>query len=230
MPDDSYLGDLLFVVLEQVGDHRLEAIKQVRALTGLDLQSSKAVVDNAPCVVLATFLEDRASYAVRVLQAAGCAAMRDCFSVLALNRSDPCPRVLGAGLTPIRFHEWAKEVHAGPLASGTQAKDREWSVWFESKTASLKTNPAPEPSAPAPVPVQAPVRCSPEFGICRLHVADAPVNHPMAILYVMARSIEWWEPLDSDASAIHMRNQDIIRVRETPEEVAGIVRTASRQP
>jgi large subunit ribosomal protein L7/L12 len=59
------------VVLESVGDKKIQVIKEVRALTGLGLGEAKAVVDGAPGVVLEGANKETADKAKAALEAAG---------------------------------------------------------------------------------------------------------------------------------------------------------------
>jgi large subunit ribosomal protein L7/L12 len=59
------------VVLESVGDKKIQVIKEVRALTGLGLGEAKAVVDGAPGVVLEGANKETADKAKAALEEAG---------------------------------------------------------------------------------------------------------------------------------------------------------------
>ena len=59
------------VVLETVGDKKIQVIKEVRALTSLGLGEAKAVVDGAPGVVIEGANKETAEKAKAQLEAAG---------------------------------------------------------------------------------------------------------------------------------------------------------------
>jgi len=59
------------VVLESVGDKKIQVIKEVRALTSLGLGEAKAVVDGAPSTVLEGASKEAAEKAKGQLEAAG---------------------------------------------------------------------------------------------------------------------------------------------------------------
>jgi large subunit ribosomal protein L7/L12 len=59
------------VVLESVGDKKIQVIKEVRALTSLGLKEAKDVVDGAPKVVLEKVAKDVAEKAKAALEGAG---------------------------------------------------------------------------------------------------------------------------------------------------------------
>ena len=63
--------DSFDVVLESVGDKKIQVIKEVRALTSLGLGEAKAVVDGAPGVVLEGANKETAEKAKAQLEAAG---------------------------------------------------------------------------------------------------------------------------------------------------------------
>src|SRR5665647_2093240 len=58
------------VVLETVGDKKIQVIKEVRALTSLGLKEAKDVVDGAPKVVLEKVAKDVAEKAKAALEGA----------------------------------------------------------------------------------------------------------------------------------------------------------------
>ncbi len=62
------------VVLTGAGEKKVNAIKAVRALTGLGLKEAKAMVEAAPAVVLEAAAKDAAEDAVKALQEAGATA------------------------------------------------------------------------------------------------------------------------------------------------------------
>jgi large subunit ribosomal protein L7/L12 len=59
------------VVLETVGDKKIQVIKEVRALTSLGLGEAKALVDGAPKPVLEKVAKDVAEKAKAALEGAG---------------------------------------------------------------------------------------------------------------------------------------------------------------
>ena len=59
------------VVLETVGEKKIQVIKEVRALTSLGLKEAKDVVDGAPKVVLEKVAKDIADKAKAALEGAG---------------------------------------------------------------------------------------------------------------------------------------------------------------
>ena len=59
------------VVLKEVGDKKIQVIKEVRALTGLGLKEAKEVVDGAPKAVKEGVSKDEAEEARKQLEAAG---------------------------------------------------------------------------------------------------------------------------------------------------------------
>jgi len=59
------------VVLEAVGEKKIQVIKEVRALTSLGLGEAKAVVDGAPGVVIEGASKEAAEKAKAQLEAAG---------------------------------------------------------------------------------------------------------------------------------------------------------------
>ena len=63
--------DSFDVVLESIGDKKIQVIKEVRALTSLGLGEAKAVVDNAPGVVLEGVNKETAEKAKAQLEEAG---------------------------------------------------------------------------------------------------------------------------------------------------------------
>jgi large subunit ribosomal protein L7/L12 len=62
------------VVLTGAGEKKVNAIKAVRALTGLGLKEAKAMVEAAPAVVLEAAAKDAAEDAVKALEEAGATA------------------------------------------------------------------------------------------------------------------------------------------------------------
>ena len=63
--------DSFDVVLESAGDKKIQVIKEVRTLTSLGLGEAKALVDNAPGVVLEGANKETAEKAKAVLEEAG---------------------------------------------------------------------------------------------------------------------------------------------------------------
>ncbi|NOY56933.1 MAG: 50S ribosomal protein L7/L12 [Actinobacteria bacterium] len=59
------------VVLSAIGDKKIQVIKEVRALTSLGLKEAKALVDNAPGVVLEGVDKEAAEKAKEQLESAG---------------------------------------------------------------------------------------------------------------------------------------------------------------
>ena len=59
------------VVLETIGEKKIQVIKEVRALTSLGLKEAKDVVDGAPKVVLEKVAKDVAEKAKAALEGAG---------------------------------------------------------------------------------------------------------------------------------------------------------------
>ena len=59
------------VILKEIGDKKIQVIKEVRALTGLGLKEAKAVVDGAPSPVKEGCSKEDAEDAKAKLEAAG---------------------------------------------------------------------------------------------------------------------------------------------------------------
>lgn len=59
------------VVLKEVGDKKIQVIKEVRGLTGLGLKEAKELVDNVPKPVKEGVSKDEAEEAKKQLEAAG---------------------------------------------------------------------------------------------------------------------------------------------------------------
>ncbi len=59
------------VVLKEIGDKKIQVIKEVRALTGLGLKEAKALVDEAPKAVKEGVSKEEADEARSQLEAAG---------------------------------------------------------------------------------------------------------------------------------------------------------------
>ncbi|MHC4287790.1 MAG: 50S ribosomal protein L7/L12 [Planctomycetota bacterium] len=62
------------VVLKEIGDKKIQVIKEVRALTGLGLKEAKALVDEAPKPVKENVPKEEAEEARAALEAAGAVA------------------------------------------------------------------------------------------------------------------------------------------------------------
>jgi large subunit ribosomal protein L7/L12 len=62
------------VILDSVGDKKIQVIKEVRALTNLGLAEAKALVEAAPKAVLEKVARDVAAKAKEALEAAGASA------------------------------------------------------------------------------------------------------------------------------------------------------------
>ena len=59
------------VVLKEIGEKKIQVIKEVRALTGLGLKEAKDLVDNAPKSVKEGVTKDEAETAKKQLEAVG---------------------------------------------------------------------------------------------------------------------------------------------------------------
>lgn len=59
------------VILKEIGDKKIQVIKEVRALTGLGLKEAKDVVDSAPKAVKENVSKEEAEEARATLEAAG---------------------------------------------------------------------------------------------------------------------------------------------------------------
>jgi len=62
------------VVLKEIGDKKIQVIKEVRALTGLGLKEAKELVDSAPKAVKEGLSNEEAEAAKQQLEAAGAVA------------------------------------------------------------------------------------------------------------------------------------------------------------
>jgi large subunit ribosomal protein L7/L12 len=62
------------VILKEIGDKKIQVIKEVRALTGLGLKEAKALVDQAPKTVKENVPKEEAEEARVALEAAGAVA------------------------------------------------------------------------------------------------------------------------------------------------------------
>jgi large subunit ribosomal protein L7/L12 len=69
--DEVEEKDSFDVVLETVGDKKIQVIKEVRALTSLGLKEAKDLVDSAPKVVLEGVNKEAAEKAKAQLESAG---------------------------------------------------------------------------------------------------------------------------------------------------------------
>ena len=70
-PAEEEEKDEFDVVLESVGDKKIQVIKEVRALTSLGLKEAKAVVDSAPKAVLEGVNKEAAEKAKAQLEGVG---------------------------------------------------------------------------------------------------------------------------------------------------------------
>ena len=59
------------VILEEIGDKKIQVIKEVRTLTSLGLKEAKDLVDSAPKAVLEGVDKETAAKAMEALEAAG---------------------------------------------------------------------------------------------------------------------------------------------------------------
>jgi large subunit ribosomal protein L7/L12 len=59
------------VILKEIGDKKIQVIKEVRALTGLGLKEAKDLVDGAPKAVKENVSKDEAAQAKAQLESAG---------------------------------------------------------------------------------------------------------------------------------------------------------------
>lgn len=59
------------VILESIGDKKIQVIKEVRALTSLGLKEAKELVESAPKAVLEKVARDAAAKAKEALEGAG---------------------------------------------------------------------------------------------------------------------------------------------------------------
>ena len=62
------------VILKEIGDKKIQVIKEVRALTGLGLKEAKGLVDAAPKAVKENVPKEEAEEARTALEAAGAVA------------------------------------------------------------------------------------------------------------------------------------------------------------
>ena len=71
--EEEEVANEVDVILESVGDKKIQVIKEVRALTNLGLKEAKDLVEAAPKVVLEKVARDVAAKAKDALEAAGAA-------------------------------------------------------------------------------------------------------------------------------------------------------------
>jgi large subunit ribosomal protein L7/L12 len=71
--EEEEVSNEVDVILESVGDKKIQVIKEVRALTNLGLKEAKDLVEAAPKVVLEKVARDVAAKAKEALEAAGAA-------------------------------------------------------------------------------------------------------------------------------------------------------------
>jgi large subunit ribosomal protein L7/L12 len=71
--DEEEVSNEVDVILDSVGDKKIQVIKEVRALTNLGLAEAKALVEAAPKAVLEKVARDVAAKAKEALEAAGAA-------------------------------------------------------------------------------------------------------------------------------------------------------------
>jgi large subunit ribosomal protein L7/L12 len=71
--EEEEVSNEVDVILESVGDKKIQVIKEVRALTNLGLKEAKDLVEAAPKVVLEKVARDVAAKAKDALEAAGAA-------------------------------------------------------------------------------------------------------------------------------------------------------------
>ena len=62
------------VILTEIGQQKIQVIKEVRALTGLGLKEAKALVDSAPAPIKEGVPEDEANKVKDAIEAAGATA------------------------------------------------------------------------------------------------------------------------------------------------------------
>ncbi|MFT3834462.1 MAG: 50S ribosomal protein L7/L12 [Micropruina sp.] len=71
--EEEEVSNEVDVILESVGDKKIQVIKEVRALTSLGLKEAKDLVEAAPKAVLEKVARDVAAKAKEALEAAGAA-------------------------------------------------------------------------------------------------------------------------------------------------------------
>jgi len=70
--EDAAVEKTLFnVILKEIGDKKIQVIKEVRAMTGLGLKEAKDLVDSAPKPVKENISKDEAEAAKKQLEEAG---------------------------------------------------------------------------------------------------------------------------------------------------------------
>ena len=69
--EEEEVSNEVDVILESVGDKKIQVIKEVRSLTNLGLKEAKDLVEAAPKVVLEKVARDVAAKAKEALEAAG---------------------------------------------------------------------------------------------------------------------------------------------------------------
>src|SRR3954462_3062815 len=70
-PAEEEGSDEVDVILESIGEKKIQVIKEVRSLTSLGLKEAKELVEAAPKPVLEKITKDAAGKAKEVLEAAG---------------------------------------------------------------------------------------------------------------------------------------------------------------
>jgi large subunit ribosomal protein L7/L12 len=70
----NYIGGAEGRIKYETGEKKVNAIKAVRAITGLGLKEAKAVVDDAPSVVKEAVSKDEAEEMKKQLEEAGASA------------------------------------------------------------------------------------------------------------------------------------------------------------
>ena len=71
LPRSEEASDEVDVILEAVGDKKIQVIKEVRTLTSLGLKEAKDLVEAAPKAVLEKVTKEAADKAKEALEAAG---------------------------------------------------------------------------------------------------------------------------------------------------------------
>ena len=70
-PAEEEAADEVDVILESIGDKKIQVIKEVRTLTSLGLKEAKDLVEAAPKAVLEKVTKEQADKAKEALEAAG---------------------------------------------------------------------------------------------------------------------------------------------------------------
>ena len=70
-PDEEEASDEVDVILESIGDKKIQVIKEVRTLTSLGLKEAKDLVEAAPKAVLEKVTKETADKAKEALEGAG---------------------------------------------------------------------------------------------------------------------------------------------------------------